>query len=227
MRSLLMNGAGLAASLVFVSASIAGATWLLRGGRLGAPTARKVIHIAEASWWLIAMAMFDDPWAASIGPACSLLASSVFPLGGVVPREDGESRARDRGIISYSAALLVLVNLSWRGIVPQWVAGIGVLVMGWGDGLAALVGVKFGRAGLRIWGRRKTVQGTAAMFLAAFLITLIFNLVFDPRTSTLPARILLSLSTAGVATALELLTPLGVDNLTISLGTALFYAEVM
>ncbi len=218
MRPLVGNGAGLAASLAFVCASVAGPLWLV-GRRLVDPvTARKVIHIAVAHWWLIAMAMFDDPWVASIGPACILLVATVIPL-----KEDGR---RDRGIISYAAALLALVSLSWRGIVAPWIAGIGVIVMGWGDGLAALVGARFGRAGISIWGRRKTVQGTAAMFLASFAVTLILTCVFNPLPSGLPAALVLSLFTAAAATGLELFTPLGIDNLTISLGTTFFYAWV-
>jgi len=221
-----MNGAGLAASLLFVFASIGGAT-LLQQRRAFSPTAaRKAIHIAVAHWWLIAMALFDDPWAASAGPACSLVAAAVLPLEGVLPVAEGESGTRNRGVISYCASLLLLVNLSWRGIMPQWIAGVGVLAMGWGDGIAGLVGVKFGRAGIKIWGRRKTVPGTAAMFLASFLVALIFTLVYNPRASVPGAVAALSLSTAGVATALELLTPLGIDNFTISVGTALFYAGV-
>ena len=79
MRSLLMNAAGLAASVAFVFAVVAGATALARAGTLDARTARKVIHIALAHWWLIALAMFDDPWAASAGPAFSLLGASLVP----------------------------------------------------------------------------------------------------------------------------------------------------
>ncbi len=218
MRPLLGNGAGLAASFVFVFAAVAGPIWLQRRRLFGPEAARKVTHIVAAHWWLIAMAVFDDLWAASVGPACALLAAASIPI-----REDGR---RDRGIISYAAALLALVILSWRGIVPRWIAGIGVLVMGWGDGAAGLVGARFGRGGVRIWGRKKTIQGTAAMFLASFALALALTGIFDPRAPGLPGAVVISLWTAAAATALELLTPLGIDNLTISLGTTFFYAWI-
>lgn len=213
--------------MAFVFASIGGAAWLQRRRILSAFTARKMTHIAMAHWWLIAMALFDDPWVASAGPAGSLLAVTAFPITGALPGADSEGGARSLGIIAYCASLLVLVNLSWRGVMPAWIAGLGVLTMGWGDGMAGLVGLRFGRGGIRIWGRRKTVHGTVAMFVSSFLVALLMTLVFGARASSPASRVALSLSTAGVATALELLTPLGMDNFTISVGTALFSAGVI
>lgn len=224
MRSLLMNAAGLAASVAFVFAVIVGATALARAGTLDARTARKVIHIALAHWWLIALAMFDDPWAASAGPALSLLGASLVPEAGLLPSEEGAGRSRDRGTICYSVALLVLVNLSWRGLIPVLSASIGVLIMGWGDGLAGLIGVRSAKAGVTIWGRRKTIQGTAVMFLASVVVTLLLILVSGNPAPSLPMTATACLSTATVATCLELFTPWGLDNITIPVGTALFFS---
>jgi phytol kinase len=214
-----MSAAGLGASFLFVFGVITGAMRLVQGGTLGSGAARKVIHIALSHWWLIAIAMFDDPWVASAGPALGLLGAFLAPL---VPAEDGAPRARDRGAVCYSAALLILVNLSWRGLISPRSAAIGVFVMGWGDGLAGLVGARFGGRGIGIWGRRKTVPGTAAMFLASFLVT--FFCIAGAGFPGLSAAALACVATAAMATVLELVTPLGIDNLVISLGTALFFA---
>ena len=224
MQSLLLNGAGLAASGAFVFLVIAGAAGLHRTGLVGPRTARKLIHVALANWWFIAVAMFDDPWAASAGPACSLLAAVLAPRLRLFPADDAAAGTLDRGTICYSAALLVLVNLSWRGLIPLSAATTGVLVMGWGDGLAGLMGMKFGTRGVLVWGRRKTVQGTAVMFLASFAACFIVAVARGPRGSALFPAALISLSTAAVATAFELFTPWGLDNLTIPLGAALFNA---
>ena len=224
MRSLLMNAAGLAASVTFVLAVIAGAAALGRAGTLDVRTARKTIHIALAHWWLIALVMFDDPWVASAGPACSLLAACFVPGGRLLPVEEGAARSRDRGAIYYSAALLVLVNLSWRGLISMRSATVGVLVMGWGDGLAGLIGARFLQAGITIWGRKKTAQGTAVMFFTSFVVTLLLILVANHLARGLPVTAIQCLCTAAVATCLELFTPWGLDNITIPVGTALFFA---
>jgi len=224
MRSLLLNGAGLVTSGLFVFLVIAGTTMLHRAGFLSARATRKVIHIALANWWLIAVAMFDDPWAASVGPACSLLGAVAVPRLRLFPADEGAAGTFDRGTLCYSLAFLVLVNLSWRGLMPLRAATTGALVMGWGDGLAGLVGMRFGSGGILVWGRRKSALGTAAMFLASFAACFIITAVRGGRDSALFPSALISLSTAAVATALELVTPLGLDNLTIPLGVAFFSA---
>ena len=227
MRSLLGNGAGLAASVLFVFGVIGAANACMKGGIFVAATARKAIHIALAHWWLIAMALFDDPWAASAGPAASLLAAAVIPGMRILPPGSsslGRRQRRDTGTMLYSASLLVLVNVCWRGVLPVWVGAIGVLIMGWGDGLAGLIGARPGAAGVRIWGQRKTVRGTVVMFLASFAVTLILTLLFNHRASGAVPAAVISVSTAAAATGLELFTPLGLDNLTVSVGTAFLYA---
>ncbi len=119
------------------------------------------------------------------------------------------------------------MNLSWRGLLPLRAATVGVLVMGWGDGCAGLLGARFGKTGIRIWGRKKTVPGTATMLLVSFVVTLVVMMASRPPASGLPAAAAVSLATAAVAVCLELVTPWGIDNLTISVGSALFFAGVL
>jgi phytol kinase len=227
MRSFLVNGAGLAASFLLVLGLIGLTGLLRRRGMLDAFAARKVIHIGAVNWWFLAMAVFDDPWVASVGPVFSLLGALLSPgRSPVPPGAEADGRKRDRGMILYSLSLLVLVNLSWRSVMPIWIAGIGALVMGWGDGLAGIVGRWLGGTGIRIWGRRKTPAGTVTMFGASLAVTVAMTLAFGTR----PLGVSLAASavgTAAAATALELLTPFGMDNLTIPLGTAVVAAGLL
>jgi phytol kinase len=215
-----MNIAGLAVSVAFVLTIIALTNALSHAGTFSRVTARKAIHIALAQWWLIAVAMFNDPWVASVGPASGLLASAIVPAVLPLPQET-TGRARDRGTICYSAALLVLVNISWRGFISTHAATVGVMVMGWGDGLAGLVGARFGTGGVSIWGRRKTFAGTAAMFFSSCVVTLLLTMAGN---EPLPRLFVCIACTALVATLLEFFTPWGLDNLTIAIGTAFFSA---
>ncbi|HVO39164.1 MAG TPA: hypothetical protein VMV03_09080 [Spirochaetia bacterium] len=227
MRSFFANAAGLAASFLLVLGLIRLAVLARRRGLLDALGARKVVHIGAANWWLFAMAVFDDPWTASVGPAFALLGAALSPGRSPVPTEsEHDGRKRDRGMILYSASLLVLVNLSWRSVIPIWIGGIGALVMGWGDGLAGIVGRRFGGAGVSIWGRRKTAAGTVTMFAASLAVVLVMMLVFGARPLGIPAAAS-AVGTAAAATALELLTPFGMDNLTIPLGTAFVAAGLL
>jgi len=240
MSAALRDILGIVASYVFVFGFIGIATILMRRGVLAPVITRKVIHIGVAHWWLIAMALMDDPWVASVGPASFIVINALAIRFRLLPAMDEGADARNWGTVYFPISLLILVNLCWRAVVPVWVGGLAVLVLGWGDGLAAIVGE--GRVGrsLRIWGRtrlrrrgtirrvrrrgRKSIAGTAVMFGASFAVTLSFTLVFNPRFGTPGAAIGVSALTASAATVVEALTPLGIDNLTVPLATALLYA---
>jgi phytol kinase len=109
--------------------------------------------------------------------------------------------------------------------MPIWVGGIGVLIMGWGDGLASVVGERAGRQ-FRVWGGRKSLAGSAAMFAASLVVCLVFTLLFGRRLSGSLPILAAAAATAALAAGVELLTPFGLDNLTVPLLSSLFYLGV-
>jgi phytol kinase len=127
-----------------------------------------------------------------------------------------------------------MVLLTWGGPVPIWMGGLGILVLGWGDGLASIVGERTGSGILKVLGNRKSLAGSATMFVASSFVTLAFFLVFALPNEALVAGGLVAsigtaatvtvgvLATALVATVVELVTPFGLDNLTVPIVTALF-----
>jgi len=223
---MILDALGLAASYVFVFGFIGAATLLMRRDILRAAAARKVIHIGVAHWWLIAMALMNDPWVASVGPASFIVINALALHFRLLPAMDAGADHRNLGTVYFPVALLVLVNLCWRGVMPPWVGGIAVLVLGWGDGLAALVGEANGAPGVRIWGGRKSAAGTIVMFAASFAVTLVFTLLFNARYGTLVPAIGVSTIVAAAATVVELFTPFGIDNITVPLAVAALYAGV-
>jgi phytol kinase len=222
MSGTLRDGIGIVVSYLFVFGFIGIATLLMRRNVLGPSATRKVIHIGVAHWWLIAMALMDDPWVASIGPLTFIVINAVAIRRKLLPAMDQGADARNWGTVYFPISLLVLVNLCWRGVLPIWVGGLAILVLGWGDGLAALVGENNG--GTRIWGGRKSVAGSIVMFAASLAVTLAFTLVFNRRFGALLPAVGVSAATAAAATIVELLTPLGIDNITVPLATAALYA---
>jgi phytol kinase len=221
-----LDALGLVASYAFVFGFIGMATFLMRRHILRASAARKVIHIGVAHWWLIALATMSDPWVASVGPASFIAINALALRFRLLPAMDEGADRRNLGTVYFPISLLVLVNLCWRGVMPPWVGGIAVLVLGWGDGLAALVGEGNGAPGVRIWGGRKSAAGTLLMFSASFAVTLIFTLIFNGRYGALLPAIGVSTVIATAATFVELFTPLGIDNLTVPLAVAALYAGV-
>jgi phytol kinase len=217
---------GILGSYVYVFGLIGIATLLMRRGVMDAHATRKVIHIGVAHWWLIAIALFDNPWIASIGPMSFIVINGIdIRLRLMRAMEEGADR-RNWGTVYFPVSLLVLVNACWRGVMPMWVGGIGILVLGWGDGLAALVGEASSGKGVRLWGGRKSIAGTATMFGASFAVTLVFTLLFNARFSALLPAAGVAACVAAAATAVEVLTPLGIDNITVPLATSFLYAAV-
>jgi len=225
-----LDAVGLAASYLFVFGFIGLATLLMRRQVLPASATRKVIHIGVAHWWIIAMLTMDDPWVASVGPASFIVINALALRLRLLPAMDEGADRRNLGTVYFPISLLVLVNLCWRGVMPSWVGGTAVLVLGWGDGLAALVGEGNGAPGVRIWGGRKSAAGTILMFAASFAVTLIMTMIFravPPGHDAVLETVGISTIVAGAATVVELLTPWGLDNLTIPLVVAALYRGVL
>ena len=218
-----MDVLGIVASYVFVLAVLAMSTVLLRGNVLTRLSARKVVHICVAHWWLLAMVMIDDPWVASVGPFTFIFVNALALRFRFLPVMDREADARNWGTVYFPFSLLILVNLCWRHVVPTWVGAIAVLVLGWGDGLAALVGGRSRGPGLQIWGGRKTLAGSTAMLAASFVVVLVLTLLFNPRFPTMSAAAGVAAVVAAAVTLVEALTPLGIDNLTIPTACVALY----
>ena len=79
----------------------------------------------------------------------------------------------------------------------------GVLVMGLSDPLAGLIGEKFGKHEITIFGNKKSVEGSCSFFASTLLITLIFFPVLGYQLIIIPL----------ILTFIEFLLGYGADNL--------------
>lgn len=209
-------------SFVFVFIFIGIAELLRHKKLLGTSTTRKIIHIGVSHWWLFAMLFIDSIQAAIVGPLVFIVLNALSIKFQLFKGMDEHSSTRNLGTVYFPISLFVLVVLAWSGIMPKWVAGTGILVMGWGDGLAALLGEKIKSPAGKVFGGRKSLAGTSTMAIASGLVVLIFILVFDQNAS-FTAALYRALGTALVAAFLETATPFGIDNITVPLGTAFYF----
>ena len=176
---------------------------------------RKVVHIGTGNvillaWWL------DIP--ASVGITASILASAITLLSYLFPILPGINSVRRKsfGTFFYSVSIGVLVAWFWYLRQPQY-AALGVLVMAWGDGLAALIGQRFGQHHYKVFGMQKSWEGSLAMTIVSYIIC---SLIFLSIQGNIWQTWAISLIVALAATALETVSLLGVDNLTVPLGSA-------
>ncbi|MBE9191267.1 phosphatidate cytidylyltransferase [Gloeocapsopsis crepidinum LEGE 06123] len=176
---------------------------------------RKIVHIGTGNiilfaWWL------DIP--ASIGIGASVVASIVTLLSYKFPLLPGINSVgrQSLGTFFYAVSIGVLVAWFWSVEQPQY-AALGILVMTWGDGLAALVGQRFGKHRYKIWGIQKSWEGSLTMTIVSYIVS---SLIFLGIQGNVWQTWLISLVIALVATTLEAFSKFGIDNLTVPLGSA-------
>jgi phytol kinase len=216
-----MNWWGIVVSFGFVFGFIGIAQVLLKAGRLSPSVTRKVVHIGVAHWWILAMIFFDRWEFAIVGPVAFIFINLASYLFRLFPAMEHEERSRNLGTIYFPVALLANVLLTWSGSIPIWMGGLGILILGWGDGLASVVGERTNSGSLQVFGNTKSLAGSATMFVASAAVALVFFLVFGDSGAA-GAIAVFVLSTALVATFTELVTPFGLDNISVPIVVMLF-----
>lgn len=177
--------------------------------KLGKEASRKFIHIALCNWWFIAMAFFDNVIYASIVPACFIIINTISYKTKLL--ETMERETNDGfGTIYYAIALLILVIISF-GICKNPQLGLpGVLIMGYGDGLACVLGERIKSKKYKVGNTTKSIAGSITMFLIAFVIYIITNYAYNFNIPIL--KLLLA---SIVVTILEAVSIKGTDNITV------------
>ena len=215
MDPLLQNTLGSIVSFIYVFAVIFLAGFLERFGK---EASRKTVHILVANWWLIAMIFFKTPLWAAFVPACFVLLNTLsyrFNLFSAMERGEGRG---DLGTVYYAISLLILALFSFSAYGNPIIGGLGILMMGYGDGLAAVVGKKYPLGPYQLGDNKKSLSGSLTMFVASFLVGFLFLTVTGQSQALVPALVL-----STIATALEAITPWGLDNLTVPLLSSAAY----
>lgn len=176
---------------------------------------RKIVHIGAGNVILIAWGLALPAW---VGIAASVLFSGVallsyrFPL---LPAINSIGR-KSLGTFFYAVSIGVLIGCFWHH-APQFTV-MGILVMTWGDGLAGLIGKHWGQHRYKLWGMQKSWEGSLTMMLVSYIVSsaILFNL-----QGNLWQTWVISLAIALITTGLEAFSKLGIDNLTVPIGSAM------
>ncbi|NTW61317.1 DUF92 domain-containing protein [Candidatus Saccharibacteria bacterium] len=207
------NTLGIILSFVFIGVIIATSSFLQKRRLLDEEGSRKFIHIGVSNWWFILILFFDNVWLACIPPIVFILLNyASYKLNLIKAME--RDKQTSLGTVYYPISLLILVIASFYLKMP-YLGALGILIMGYGDGLAGYIGKKYGKRKLL---HNKTVAGTTTMFLVSLFISYI---VFANFASDF--AIIGSVLVAVGAAFIELITPKGLDNITVPLGTSLIF----
>jgi phytol kinase len=196
--------------MVLGFALVFGILGLAEGARrvagLGQETTRKFVHVSVGHWILLASSIRD--WRLAV------VAPSVFVVLNYLSHKRGTFAGLERegtdtlGTVYYSMSLLLVILLLWGEGQPRWVA------VAWGDGLAAVVGQRWGRRKYRGPGGNKSIEGSTTMLVASWVVVISCQYW---ATGEIYAGI--ALAAAVVATAVEAISPRGLDNLTVPFAT--------
>jgi phytol kinase len=191
------------------------AAWTLYQHDAEPELVRKVVHIGTGNIILLAWGLALPAW---MGIAAGLFFGAVALASYAKPFLPGINNVgrRSYGTFFYAISIGLLVGWFWTLGLPQY-AVLGVLTMTWGDGLAGLIGRRWGRHPYSIWGSQKSWEGTIAMALISGAIAL-------PLLAWSGLGLGLRIGAAAVvaiaAAGLEACSTDGLDNLTVPIGVA-------
>ncbi len=192
-------------SVLLISLCVGAAVLILKAKPFGALTeevARKVVHIGVCNWYFIWRFCFETDALAILGLLVAAIANTAVTV------KNGNRRW---GLTYYPLAIIMVIScVSFWGKGSYVSAGIAILGMGYGDGLAALCGRYFTEKKVRILSRPlpcshgKSAAGTLAFIVSVSIIALAFGF---------PLYWSLLIALAGAIC--EAYTPYGLDNFTV------------
>ncbi len=154
-------------------------------GWISGQTSRKIIHIGTGPIFVLCWLLFPEGllsrYLAAIIP---LMISVQFLLVGLGVMKDqaavdamtrrGDRKEILRGPLIYGIAFVILTVIYWNNS-PIGITAL--MMLSGGDGLADIIGKRFGKARL-FWSKNKSWAGSAAMFLGGIGFALIVMYIF-------------------------------------------------
>ncbi len=193
---------------------------------------RKIIHIFAAPIFVLCWMLYS-------GAPASRFFAAIVPLAFIIQfaaigfgwREDeafvksmsrsGDPRELLGGTMHYAVVMLVVALLFFTNgdsavFTPSAMIILGALAGG--DGLADIVGRRYGGRSFGVGGSTKTLAGSLAMFVGSLLMIWLLLVIFGLRAGVAPGVFLLpTLLLSLLATAVEAVSPKGWDNYLIPL----------
>ena len=200
------NLIGIVISYIFIAIVIIAAKFFEKAGK---EASRKFIHIMLANWWLIAMLFFENAIWASIVPLSFVVINYISYKKDVISvmerdKQDG------LGTVYYAIALFV-IDIFTFGIIKRPEIGLcSIFIMGYGDGLAAVVGKAVNSYKYKIGNTQKSVAGSGTMFFISFVIIAMFLCSINSELWFIKSTIL-----SIILTVVEAISIKGTDNITV------------
>ena len=180
---------------------------------------RKIVHIGTGAvipmaWWFAIPAPIAIPFAGVV-----TLATAINQRWRLIPAVEDVDR-NSYGTTAYGLAITALLMLFWPSRPDAVCAG--VLVMACGDGLAGLIGRAVTSPRWSVAGQTKSLAGTTTMLMVSFGVLLALSITGGSGANWTVALLL-----SVMATALEQISPAGIDNLSVPLVVGYLWASTL
>ncbi|ELP84866.1 hypothetical protein EIN_284420 [Entamoeba invadens IP1] len=216
-------------SLLLVNLCLLIATLLSKNGIVTSYTSRKIVHISLGTCQLLLWGYYpDEPSARVWGSMCCLLylfVFLVFGLGLVQGKmadfliatvcRHGDCHEMLYGPLNYCITMTFLSLVFWKNN-PASVIGCSLML--WGDGLAEVIGKKFGKTEIKnCWGKTKTLEGAIAVWIFGALGAMGMCYVIFGN-----AYVVMSIILGAVGAIVEFISYPNYDNVFIPLSAVVF-----
>ncbi len=175
---------------------------------------RKLIHILVGNI-IFVVPIFETRWVMVLLAAAPfiLITYLISPKSFLTSNSKVSGIGHASGLIYYSISWTILAFLFFD---HPGVIAVGILCMSYGDGLASLVGKKYGKHRLK---GNKTFEGSGAMFLSSTVMIFLVLYYFD----SMPGTFLIIPFVAGIATIVEIFSVKGLDNFFVAMISSITY----
>ena len=176
---------------------------------------RKVVHIGTGNVIILAWLLQLPAWVGIISGVLAGIVTLISYRLPILPGVNSVGR-KSLGTFFYAVSIGILTAVFWHLNLPHY-AVIGILIMAWGDGLAAMIGQRFGKHPYTIVGNTKSWEGTLTMLVVSYVIV---SIVLLSVQGNIWQTWVVGIPVAIVATGVESIAQWGLDNLTVPLTSA-------
>ena len=212
-----------------------------KSGKLSSDVTRKIVHIFAAPVFLVTWMLYSGTifsrYIAVIVPILFVLLFIGIGTGKVVNEAFVNSMSRSgdpsellKGTLYYAIMICVVTILWFYAPAGNPMAFIVLGCLAGGDGLADVIGRKYGGAKkFGVGGAEKTIAGSIGMFIGSFLFSFTLIAIFSLEFASFDLIVLILpiLIIALVATIVEALTPKNLDNWTVPISVVIIVVLFM
>jgi len=186
---------------------------------------RKFLHIMVGNV-LFVLPIFETKFAMTFLAAAPFIPLTFLmsPHSPLKIKDKISSSGHGLGLVYYAISWTVLAFLFFD---KPWIIAVGIAAMSYGDGMASLIGTRFGKRKYHFFGETKSIEGSVTMYFVLVAVMWIalkyYNYIFS-NVSVVPMNFVILLFVPLIATLFEATTPKGLDNLTACFSaTTLYY----